>query len=73
MISLGWATDLKTVNKEMINQRVARTGDGSHPNSKKPAVTKLDLNCNEEEIVDDEHLVWGWGERKPLALPSLNS
>ncbi|KAH1024456.1 hypothetical protein HUJ05_003937 [Dendroctonus ponderosae] len=27
---IGWAYDLKTVSKEMIEKRVTRTGDGSH-------------------------------------------
>lgn len=31
MAKIGWAYDLKTVTKEMINKRAMRTGDGSHP------------------------------------------
>lgn len=30
MSLIGWAYDLKTVSKDIIKQRVARTGDGSH-------------------------------------------
>ncbi|XP_075974343.1 acyl-CoA Delta-9 desaturase-like [Anticarsia gemmatalis] len=31
MAAIGWAYDLKTVPEEMIEKRVLRTGDGSHP------------------------------------------
>lgn len=31
MAAIGWAYDLKTVSKEVIQQRVKRTGDGTHP------------------------------------------
>lgn len=31
MAKIGWAYDLKTVSKEVIQKRVKRTGDGSHP------------------------------------------
>ncbi|XP_075974337.1 acyl-CoA Delta-9 desaturase-like [Anticarsia gemmatalis] len=31
MAKIGWAYDLKTVPEEMIEKRVMRTGDGSHP------------------------------------------
>lgn len=30
MAWLGWATDLRTVSKDMIVKRVNRTGDGSY-------------------------------------------
>ncbi|ODM96417.1 Acyl-CoA Delta(11) desaturase [Orchesella cincta] len=31
MAKVGWAYDLKTVPEKLVKQRVARTGDGSHP------------------------------------------
>lgn len=31
MAAIGWAYDLKTVSQEVIQKRVKRTGDGSHP------------------------------------------
>ncbi|XP_075970067.1 acyl-CoA Delta-9 desaturase-like [Anticarsia gemmatalis] len=31
MAKIGWAYDLRTVSEEMIEKRVNRTGDGSHP------------------------------------------
>jgi stearoyl-CoA desaturase (Delta-9 desaturase) len=30
---IGWAYDLKTVSKEIIQKRIERTGDGTHPHS----------------------------------------
>lgn len=31
MAKIGWAYDLKTVSQDLIERRVKRTGDGSHP------------------------------------------
>ncbi|XP_075970068.1 acyl-CoA Delta(11) desaturase-like [Anticarsia gemmatalis] len=31
MAKIGWAYDLKTVSEEIVEKRVNRTGDGSHP------------------------------------------
>lgn len=31
MAKIGWAYDLKTVSEELIEKRVARSGDGTHP------------------------------------------
>lgn len=31
MSLIGWAYDLKTVSHDVIQKRVKRTGDGSHP------------------------------------------
>lgn len=60
---LGLATDLKTVPKKMIRERVLRTGDGSHKYSKldqNDVEAKLENNNNQSER-DTEHF-WGWGE-----------
>ncbi|KAH8033164.1 hypothetical protein HPB51_008049 [Rhipicephalus microplus] len=34
MAKIGWAYDLRKPTREMIDQRVARTGDGSHPSQR---------------------------------------
>jgi len=58
---LGLATDLKTVPKEMIKNRVLRTGDGSHKFSKlKDAEAPANNNNTGER--DTEHF-WGWGDK----------
>lgn len=49
---------MKTVSQEMIRNRVARTGDGSHPSSPQQA----------KQIDDDDHHhpenpVWGWDDK----------
>lgn len=51
----GLAYDLKTVSAEMIRKRVNRTGDGSHPWSKR------ELEC-EEDHHHPENPVWGWDD-----------
>lgn len=60
----GLATDLKTVPKEMIRQRILRTGDGTHKYSKKnkdAEVAETAINNNNEPVRDTEHF-WGWGK-----------
>lgn len=58
---VGLATDLKTVPKEMIKNRVLRTGDGSHKFSKLKDAEAPPNNNNTGER-DTEHF-WGWGKR----------
>lgn len=66
---IGWAYDLKTVGKEMIKHRVLRTGDGSHPQSKKRrAQDEAELKQKLVEYVnryqaDNKNLVWGWDDK----------
>lgn len=57
---LGLATDLKTVPKEMLKNRVLRTGDGSHKLSKQKDIEAPADNNNTGER-DTEHF-WGWGK-----------
>lgn len=47
MAWIGWAYDLKTVPKNVVLQRVARTGDGTH----------------EHEHSHDGTAPWGWGDK----------
>lgn len=44
---LGWASDLRTVSKDMIVKRVTRTGDGSYKDF--PEII-LDENGNEMDV-----------------------
>lgn len=65
-IFLGLATDLKTVPKEMLKNRVLRTGDGSHKLSKlKDAEAPVQNNNTGER--DVEHF-WGWGKHDSFTL-----
>lgn len=60
----GLATDLKTVPKEMIRQRVLRTGDGTHKYNKvdKDAeMVEAAIDNNNTPVRDTEHF-WGWGK-----------
>lgn len=56
----GWATDLKTVPKEMIESRVWRTGDGSHRDMKKISISHRSSNL-EQDHRDQNHF-WGFGD-----------
>lgn len=38
---IGWAYDLKTVSKEIIQKRIERTGDGTHSHSQGSTSTHL--------------------------------
>ncbi|KAJ0175634.1 hypothetical protein K1T71_008793 [Dendrolimus kikuchii] len=51
----GLAYDLKTVSKEMIQQRASRTGDGSHP------WVQQTEDCSDEHH-HPENPVWGWDD-----------
>lgn len=66
---LGLATDLKTVPKEMLRNRVLRTGDGSHKFSKEKDAEIPAQNNNTGER-DTEHF-WGWGKKEPNSM-SMN-
>jgi stearoyl-CoA desaturase (delta-9 desaturase) len=52
---LGLAYDLKTVSHKVIEDRVKRTGDGSHPNF-------LTDHHHHSHGDDDSPPVWGWGD-----------
>ena len=46
---IGWAYDLKTVPKNVVSQRVKRTGDGSW--------------ANDHDHHHAENAPWGWGDK----------
>ena len=50
----GWATDLKTVSKDMIDRRSARTGDGSRKS--------LDGVYDNNNGAENDSGLWGWGK-----------
>lgn len=56
----GWATDLKTVPLHMIQKRILRTGDGSHPYAIEHA-NEAAIAAKEEVTRDVEHF-WGWND-----------
>ena len=51
----GWATDLKTVNQDLVIKRAKRTGDGSKK------FEDIDDDERNEEMPNDSGL-WGWGK-----------
>ena len=56
---IGWAYDLKTVSREMVEKRVARTGDGSHSSQHQPEQPHHHHHHHHRH--EDE--VWGWGDK----------
>lgn len=52
---IGWASDLKTASKEIIERRSARTGDGSRQKSSENS------QCTTEES-DVNSNIWGWND-----------
>lgn len=59
---IGWAYDLKTVSKEMIEKRATRTGDGSRLNHKCANESQSsDPNLEYTEKVSS-NLIWGWND-----------
>lgn len=68
---VGWAYELKTVSKEMIQRRVLRTGDGCHQYSKQvknEEEKEEDLKAKLVEYVNRHHdenldMVWGWDDK----------
>ncbi|XP_072392416.1 (11Z)-hexadec-11-enoyl-CoA conjugase-like [Diabrotica undecimpunctata] len=59
MAYLGQAYDLKTVSKEMIQKRAARTGDGSYEFDNIP----LENGKTKEPHNFHEDCVWGWDDK----------
>lgn len=55
----GWAYDLKTVPKSMIEKRARRTGDGSHPCARQCNTFVGDGKDEFNHITD----VWGWDDK----------
>ncbi|XP_026281147.1 acyl-CoA Delta-9 desaturase-like [Frankliniella occidentalis] len=58
MCYIGQAYDLKTVSKEMVERRVARTGDGTHPSVQDK---QQPHHHHHHHHHGDE--VWGWGDK----------
>lgn len=52
MAKIGWAYDLKTVSTDMINKRIARTGDGTRR-----------IDNSHHHIFSDKDTIWGWGDK----------
>lgn len=52
---IGWAYDMKTVSKEMIDRRAARTGDGSR-SSHESAVKHTEQDATETIAI------YGWND-----------
>lgn len=50
---VGWAYSLKTMSKQTIMARVARTGDGTH---------KVFAKSNSPDSHSHEDQLWGWGD-----------
>lgn len=55
---IGWVTERKTVPDNIIKNRIARTGDGSHKYSKE---NHHETDDNNNEMRDVEHF-WGFGD-----------
>lgn len=54
---IGWAYDLKTVSKEMIENRMKRTGD------KQPIFDENNnVDDSMQEKVENEPIIWGWDD-----------
>lgn len=61
LIETGWAYDLKSVSDDVIQKRMARSGDG---NTKYSRADPHNLVSSEEEHHDTAHenLIWGWDD-----------
>lgn len=60
---IGWAYSLKTMSKETILKRVARTGDGTHKFSRRSkSIENADSVTNKNHDSNEDHL-WGWGDK----------
>lgn len=55
---LGWAYDLKTASKEIIEKRATRTGDGSRKAYNLPKYN--DQNAYADDTQANSTLIWGW-------------
>lgn len=58
----GWAYDLKTVPANLIENRVIRTGDGSHRNEK--MISKTKESMNQDSDTQDNNSFWGYGDKE---------
>lgn len=69
---VGWATELKTVPENLIKNRIARTGDGTHPYSKKKDESIDDNNNDENDASRDIEHFWGFGDDTMTAQDMKN-
>uniref|UniRef100_U5EY18 Putative fatty acid desaturase n=1 Tax=Corethrella appendiculata TaxID=1370023 RepID=U5EY18_9DIPT len=68
----GLAYDLKTVSEEIIQKRVLRTGDGSHPCTTENDVQQKLLDYINSAAENDEHL-WGWDDKDMTEADKLDA
>lgn len=59
---IGWAYDLKTASDELIQKRMARTGDFNLEYSKAKADDLKKFSDDKVEEADDHKVVWGWND-----------
>jgi stearoyl-CoA desaturase (delta-9 desaturase) len=59
---IGWAYSLKTMSKETILKRIARTGDGTHKFSSKIISAENSDSITDKRRDSDEDNLWGWGD-----------
>jgi len=52
---IGWAYDLKTVSEKVIEDRIKRTGDGTH--------NSLHHHHHQKEGEEYTPAPWGWGDK----------
>lgn len=61
----GWAYDLKSVSTDVVQKRMARSGDGDVSYSNVDAETLKRLNIDRDAAAHDhqhENLIWGWDD-----------
>lgn len=63
VLLLGWATDLKTINPEIIRKRAQRTGDGSYLKNRLHEENEVVKEVDERF---DAH-IWGWQDEMVTA------
>lgn len=59
---IGWAYDLKTVSKETIQKRMARSGDFDVEYSDANIQDLMRLSEARHEQAEPTELVWGWDD-----------
>lgn len=59
---IGWAYDLKTVSKEVIEKRVARTGSKRTNEILDDNNNVAEKVCSREALTETEPLIWGWDD-----------
>lgn len=57
---LGWAYNMKTASKEIIEKRARRTGDGSRKSHDLLQSTDQNSNIHSNDTMSNSTLIWGW-------------